>query len=38
MQFLDQQLSDLTKNPQELEKKFVDAIAGLIHRDPTASE
>lgn len=38
MQFLDQQLSDLTKNPQELEKKFVDAIAELIHRDPTASE
>ncbi|MCI8281240.1 MAG: hypothetical protein HFI76_06005 [Lachnospiraceae bacterium] len=38
MQFLDQQLSDLTKNPQELEKKFVDALAELIHNSPTASE
>lgn len=38
MQYLQQQLLDFTKNPQELEKKFVDAIAELIHRGPTASE
>lgn len=30
-QFIDKQAMDLIKNPEELEKKFMDSIAKLIH-------
>lgn len=30
-QFVDKQAIDLIKNPEELEKKFMDSIAKLIH-------
>ncbi len=30
-QFVDKQAMDLIKNPEELEKKFMDSIAKLIH-------
>lgn len=30
-QFLDKQAMELIKNPEELEKKFIDSFAKLIH-------
>lgn len=30
-QFIDQQATELLKNPEELEKKFVSALAEIIH-------
>lgn len=30
-QFIDQQAMELIKNPEKLEKKFVDSITKLIH-------
>lgn len=30
-QFIDKQAMELIKNPEEIEKKFVDAFAKLIH-------
>lgn len=30
-QFADKQLMDLIKNPKELEKKFTDSLAKIIH-------
>ena len=32
-QFIDQQASELLKNPEEIEKKFVSAIAEIIHNE-----
>lgn len=30
-QFIDKQAMELIKNPEEIEKKFVDSLARLIH-------
>ena len=30
-QFIDQQETELLKNPEEIEKKFVSALAQIIH-------
>lgn len=30
-QFADKQLMELVKNPEELEKKFIEAFAKIIH-------
>ena len=30
-QFIDQQAKELLKNPEEIEKKFVSALAEIIH-------
>ena len=30
-QFIDKQASELLKNPEEIEKKFVSALAEIIH-------
>lgn len=30
-QFIDQQATELLKNPEEIEKKFVSALAEIIH-------
>ena len=30
-QFVDQQAKELLKNPEEIEKKFVSALAEIIH-------
>lgn len=30
-QFVDKQAMELIKNPEEIEKKFVDSLAKLIH-------
>ena len=30
-QFVDQQAKELLKNPEEIEKKFVSALAAIIH-------
>lgn len=30
-QFIDKQAMELIKNPEEIEKKFVDSLAKLIH-------
>lgn len=30
-QFMDKQAMELIKNPEELEKKFMDSLAKLIH-------
>lgn len=30
-QFIDQQAMEFIKNPEEIEKKFVDSLAKLIH-------
>ena len=30
-QFIDQQATELLKNPEEIEKKFVSALAQIIH-------
>ena len=32
-QFVDQQAKELLKNPEEIEKKFVSALAEIIHND-----
>ena len=32
-QFIDQQASELLKNPEEFEKKFVSALAEIIHNE-----
>lgn len=32
-QFVDKELTELVKNPEELEKKFIAEIAKLIHED-----
>lgn len=34
-QFVDKQAMELIKNPEELEKKFVDSLAKLIHEANT---
>lgn len=35
-QFVDKQAMELIKNPEELEKKFVEAFAELIHNANSA--
>lgn len=30
-QFVDKQATELIKNPEEIEKKFIDSLAKLIH-------
>lgn len=35
LQFVDKQAMELIKNPEELEKKFVDSFAKLIHETNT---
>ena len=35
-QFIDQQASELLKNPEEIEKKFVSALAEIIHNEQAA--
>lgn len=32
-QFIDQQANELLKNPEEIEKKFVSALAEIIHSE-----
>ena len=32
-QLIDQQASELLKNPEEIEKKFVSALAEIIHNE-----
>ena len=32
-QFVDQQAKELLKNPEEIEKKFVSALADIIHNE-----
>ena len=32
-QFIDKQASELLKNPEEIEKKFVSALAEIIHNE-----
>ena len=32
-QFIDQQAKELLKNPEEIEKKFVSALADIIHNE-----
>lgn len=32
-QFVDKELTELVKNPEELEKKFIEEFAKLIHED-----
>ena len=32
-QFIDQQAKELLKNPDEIEKKFVSALAEIIHNE-----
>lgn len=32
-QFVDKQAMELIKNPEELEKKFVDSLTKLIHEE-----
>lgn len=32
-QFIDQQATELLKNPEEIEKKFVSALAEIIHAE-----
>lgn len=34
-QFADKELMELIKNPEELEKKFIDSFAKLIHEANT---
>ena len=33
MQFIDKQATELLKNPEEIEKKFVSAFAEIIHNE-----
>lgn len=37
-QFADKQLTELIKNPEELEKKFIAEIAKIIHEDNKLNE
>lgn len=37
-QFIDKHAIELIKNPEELEKKFVDSLAKLIHESNNKSE
>lgn len=37
-QFVDKELTELIKNPEELEKKFIAEIAKLIHEDKKLNE
>jgi len=37
-QFVDKQAMELIKNPEELEKKFVDSFARLIHESNSKIE
>ena len=37
-QFVDKQAIELIKNPEELEKKFVDSFARLIHESNSKIE
>ena len=32
-QFIDKQASELLKNPEEIEKKFISALAEIIHNE-----
>ena len=32
-QFIDKQMTELMKNPEEIEKKFVSALAEIIHNE-----
>ena len=32
-QFIDQQAKELLKNPEEIEKKFIPALAEIIHNE-----
>ena len=32
-QFIDKQASELLKNPEEFEKKFISALADIIHNE-----
>ena len=32
-QFIDKQATELLKNPEELEKKFISALAEIIHNE-----
>ena len=32
-QFIDQQASELLKNPEEFEKKFISVLAEIIHNE-----
>ena len=32
-QFIDKQATELLKNPEEIEKKFVSALAEIIHKE-----
>ena len=32
-QFIDQQAKELLKNPEEIEKKFLSALADIIHNE-----
>ena len=32
-QFIDQQAKELLKNPEDIEKKFVSALADIIHNE-----
>ena len=32
-QFVDKQASELLKNPEEFEKKFISALAEIIHNE-----
>ena len=32
-QFIDKQANELLKNPEEIEKKFVSALAEIIHNE-----
>ena len=36
-QFIDQQASELLKNPEEIEKKFVSALAEIIHNEQSTN-
>ena len=33
LQFIDKQAKELLKNPEEIEKKFVSALAEIIHNE-----
>ena len=37
-QFIDQQAKELLKNPEEIEKKLVSALADIIHNENTKKD
>ena len=37
-QFIDKQANELLKNPEEIEKKFVSALAEIIHNENTKKD